>query len=322
MNMNRCIVVGAGMAGLTAARALMAEGWAVTVLDKGWNPGGRMATRRVDGRVFDHGAQFFTARDEGFQSTVQEWAKRGWVRPWCEVDGVVRWCSVDGMNGLAGKLAAGLDVRQRVAVERVEWAGGSWRVVTREETFEGAVVLTAPLEQCVQLLEGSLDRLPGAMVETMQAVAYEPCFAAMVSLRGSSAVPAPGYVEIAEGPVAFVADNTAKGISMAAGADVTIHSRAEWARANWEMPLEDAGRVLVDAARAWLGSEVERVQVHRWKYAKAVRGATERALVAGRLAVAGDGLGGARVEGAFLSGLAAAERLLNNDAGEGCGASV
>lgn len=307
--MNRCVIVGAGMAGLTAARVMTAAGWSVTVLDKGWNPGGRMATRRVDGRVFDHGAQFFTARSEAFHATVRTWAGRGWVRPWCIVDGVTRWVAVDGMNGLARELASGLDVRQQVKVERVEPAGEDWRVVTASgEVFEGAVIVTAPAVQCLDLLPA------GVFTEELRAVQYEPCFAAMVGLAGASAVPAPGYVDVAEGPVEWIADNTQKGVSRGPGADVTVHSRGEWARANWDRPLEEAGRELVTAASRWLGSEVVTMQVHRWKYAKAARSEGPRALVKGRLAIAGDGFGGARVEGAFVSGLEAAEKLMQKGA--------
>src|SRR3712207_9580914 len=74
-----CIVVGAGISGLLAARELQAEGWRVTVLDKGRGVGGRMATRRVGGGNFDHGAQFFTVRGGRFAGLVEGWAAGGGV---------------------------------------------------------------------------------------------------------------------------------------------------------------------------------------------------------------------------------------------------
>lgn len=68
-------VVGAGIAGLTASRALRDHGLSVTVFEKSRGPSGRMSTRRVDGgRVqFDHGAQYFTARDPAFRRQVEGW---------------------------------------------------------------------------------------------------------------------------------------------------------------------------------------------------------------------------------------------------------
>ena len=56
-------VIGAGMAGLAAARTLAAAGHAVQVFDKGRGIGGRLSTRRTDYGAFDHGAQYATVRD-------------------------------------------------------------------------------------------------------------------------------------------------------------------------------------------------------------------------------------------------------------------
>jgi renalase len=65
------VIIGGGMAGLSAATALAKTGASVTVLDKGRGPGGRMAARRVEigGEQvsFDHGAQYLTARDPAFR---------------------------------------------------------------------------------------------------------------------------------------------------------------------------------------------------------------------------------------------------------------
>jgi len=61
-------VIGAGMAGIACARTLVQAGHRVTVFEKSRGAGGRMATRRSEFGGFDHGAQFFTVRDERFQS--------------------------------------------------------------------------------------------------------------------------------------------------------------------------------------------------------------------------------------------------------------
>ncbi|MFP5379861.1 MAG: FAD-dependent oxidoreductase, partial [Vicinamibacteria bacterium] len=82
----RILVVGAGVAGLAAARRLVDGGHDVHVVDKGRAPGGRVATRRVlsasDVFQFDHGAQYFTARDPRFVEQVAAWDAAGVIRPW------------------------------------------------------------------------------------------------------------------------------------------------------------------------------------------------------------------------------------------------
>ena len=74
-------IVGAGMAGLSCATRLAALGHEIALFDKGRGPGGRMATRRVeaDGTMlrFDHGAQYFTARDPRFVEQVARWEREG-----------------------------------------------------------------------------------------------------------------------------------------------------------------------------------------------------------------------------------------------------
>ena len=82
----RIAIVGAGIAGLSCAHALQADGNTVTVFDKGRGPGGRMATRRVDTALgtiaFDHGAQYFTARDPAFVQTVVRWSEESVAARW------------------------------------------------------------------------------------------------------------------------------------------------------------------------------------------------------------------------------------------------
>ena len=86
-------VIGAGIAGLSCARALAASGVHVTVFDKSRGSGGRMSTRRGEGWACDHGAQYFTARDPLFQAELARWqaagvAARCWIRG---LEGFMSW---------------------------------------------------------------------------------------------------------------------------------------------------------------------------------------------------------------------------------------
>jgi renalase len=301
--MKSCLAVGAGMAGLTAAHALQRNGWRVLLLDKGRGVGGRMATRRVRNSRFDHGAQFFTVRDARFAEAVAQWESAGWVVPWHSEGGHVRYRGAD----------RGLDIRTQTTVTRVESAAGGWLVATDagEELRADALVMTAPVPQSLALLAGCMEQLPTAVVTTLRGIAYDPCFALMVTLAGASAVPAPGFVRPENDSVAFIADNVQKGISTGVGA-LTIHATPEFTRRYFEASRDEVARMLIEAATPWLGSAAVSTQLHRWKFSQPVGVTSEACVVSdvpGPIAFAGDAFAGPRVEGAFLSGLAAGEWL-------------
>ena len=70
-------IIGAGMAGLSCARQLAHSGLRPVIFDKGRGIGGRLATRRTpDGLTFDHGAQYLTARGNGFRSLIAQTCAR------------------------------------------------------------------------------------------------------------------------------------------------------------------------------------------------------------------------------------------------------
>ncbi len=286
----------------------------MTVVDKGRGVGGRMATRRISDGRFDHGAQFFTVRDPGFREQVELWVHRGWVLPWFEDGGHTRYRAEGGMSQLAKHLAAPLNVRSGVKLSEVSPLGNGWRATSDTgEAFDAdALVLTAPPEQSLALLGDCALGLADGVVEQLGTVDFDPCFALMVLLNGSSRVPEPGYFRPQLGPIEWLADNTRKGVSRGPRSAVTVHATGDFSRMNFDAPLDEVASRLLVAADPWLGGSVESWQIHRWKYAKPVAGTWPGCLFSrapSPVAFAGDGLAGGRVEGAFLSGLAAARSL-------------
>ncbi|BEP96410.1 hypothetical protein GmRootA79_47940 [Acidovorax sp. A79] len=79
-------VIGAGLAGLSCAQALLQAGHMVHVFDKSRGPSGRMSTRCPEDEhgawQCDHGAQYFTARDPAFRAEVAHWQRAGVAAVW------------------------------------------------------------------------------------------------------------------------------------------------------------------------------------------------------------------------------------------------
>ena len=66
----RVAIVGAGVAGLAAARTLVESGAGVVLFEKSRIPGGRLATRQVGNFIFDTGATSIAPRGLGIEGAM------------------------------------------------------------------------------------------------------------------------------------------------------------------------------------------------------------------------------------------------------------
>lgn len=323
------LVIGAGLSGLTAAKILQREGFEVLVVEKSRGVGGRMATRRIGEAVFDHGAQFITVRDSEFARAMAAWNGSGSAKEWFRSTGSggghTRYRGNPSMTAIAHELSRSLDVRLSTRVISLALAGAQWTATMEagETIATDAIILTAPVPQSLALLDAGQTAnqaiLPGNIRHELESISYEHCIAVMALLEKTSALPEQGWAIPKNGPVAWMADNQAKGISPLPA--VTIHAKAGFSEKHWETDRIQVGEQLILAAEQWLGCAVKEFQVHGWRYSKPV-GVHEQRCVGTRPAsgddaakappvvFAGDAFGGPRVEGAFLSGRAAARHIM------------
>jgi predicted NAD/FAD-dependent oxidoreductase len=132
----------------------------------------------------------------------------------------------------------------------------------------------------------------------------------MVPMGEPSGLPDPGAIAPQRGPIDWIADNRAKGIS--AGHGITIHADAAFSAAHWDAPDARVVDVLLRSVGELIGAApvpAGEVSVQRWRYARPSAPHPDRCLVASRLpplVFAGDAFGEAKVEGAVRSGAAAA----------------
>lgn len=317
-------VIGAGMAGLVAARELQRAGRRVRVLDKGRGVGGRLATRRIGEATFDHGAPHFTLGHAGTVDGIVPRYLDGSVTPWSgtpndEPPRPILWRGTPTMSAIAKRLALGVEVQLETVVTALRRESDHVRVETRSGgTLRAeAVVLTAPVPQAQALLDaGGYPMEPGLRTQ-LNRIEYDRCLTVLASLEGPSRIPSPGRLAPGGDILAWIVDNQRKGVST--GSAVTLHATPRFSLEHWDQDRDRVGRLLLEAAAPWLGSKVRGVQVHGWRYSQprvldpvACRIVTSRPF----LVLAGDGFGVGGVEGAALSGASAAEALLQSVPGK------
>lgn len=309
------VVIGGGISGIAAAQEMHAAGLVVTVVEKNPSVGGRMASATLGDARLDHGAQFFTTRSAAFTGLIGAAVEAGAVAEWCtgfdpEPDGYPRWRGATAMSDLVAWMARDLDVRLDTTVTDLR------------EMPARAYIITAPVPQSLAILSFS-DMLPEpGLAAALSAIAYKPTIAVLLSLSASPAgLAAHGGAQFASDPhLAFVTENQNKGISTHPA--LTIHLSNEYSAELWKMPDVEVVKRAVDLADDRLGifntgaaptPEILDQRVQRWRYAGPVQVWPEATVVFGQdhpVALAGETFAGPKVEGAFLSGLAAAGAIM------------
>ncbi|QHL89624.1 NAD(P)-binding protein [Sphingomonas changnyeongensis] len=320
------VIVGAGLAGLAAADALMAAGHRVRLIDKARGPGGRMSTRRAEtplGAVqFDHGAQYFTARTPDFVAQVDAWAAAGIVAPW-PAAGPDAFVGVPGMNAPVRALAAGHDVMWSTRAEALVRAGAGWRVTgdaggAALDIAADAVLVAVPAEQQAALLAPH----DPAFAARAQASRSAPCWTVMAAFAEPVAAPDSwrGGTDGDGGVIGWAARNSAKP-GRAGPEAFVIQASPDWSRAHLEDDADTVAAALLAVFGAVIGTALPvpaYVTAHRWRYAMAARlaepGPPALWNPALRLGACGDWLVGPRVESGFVSGRALAA-LIGGDHG-------
>lgn len=321
---NQVVVIGAGMCGLTAARELSIRGINVTVVEKARGPGGRMSTRRSLMACFDHGAQYFTVRDERFRRQVDAWREKGVANRWDARIGSFegstikptstkygRFVGVPGMSAPCRSMAEQLiDCRFEWQAKSVERKAGYWHLsnLLNESIATDVLLLTAPPDQSNQLLSSIVTPLSTEQID------MQPCWAAMVVFDRS---PLPDWdgVFVNGGPLSWLARQASKPGRPVVESWV-LHASPEWSAQHIDKKPSWVCDTLIEAILKLPGATPAKAMAsdaHLWRYALAGSPSSAGALTdaKARLVLAGDWCHGSRVEGAFLSGLAAAEGVVN-----------
>ncbi len=326
--MQKIAIIGAGIAGLTAAREirrLAGDTVEVIIFEKSRGVSGRMSTRYAADFEFDHGAQYFTAKDPVFKRFVKTAMKQGHIADWSaralyltdkglEPDtGAKRFVATPRMNSLCKIMAQPFDVRLGHRAEKLTRAqSGRWTIKFESHKPQSGfdhILLAIPSHQALPLLPRQFSARDAVTKTKMDA-----CFALMV---GHEVLPEFGWdsLRLTGLPVSWMAVNHSKAGRKSPPSTLLIHAAPKWSNHNKDMDrnwvqikIENIVSEILDLDISTLRHRV----LHRWLYASVSHSPQESSFYDPdlNLGVCGDWCLGGRVEGAYLSGLSLAKIIV------------
>jgi predicted NAD/FAD-dependent oxidoreductase len=319
-----CLIIGAGIAGLMAARDLQRQGVRVIMVEKARGVGGRMATRRFAGGVFDHGTQYFAPSSAWFQSRITEWVDDGIAGEWFRARSfemesrflsAARYCGYPTMTAIPKHLANGVEVHLAERVTLLRQQDNSWTVETEQgKTYSArSCILTPPVPQTLRLLHDSSIELSSEHRMALEGLEYEPCLTLMALCASSPPLPENGVLEFERGNLRRIMDNAAKRISDEPA--VTIHAMGDFSIKHFDDDTDAVAELMLEEVLPILQVEVKQWQLHRWRYSQVLAPHSEPTLLLSQrpaLAIAGDAFGINGVEGAARSGMQAAQMIMRH----------
>jgi hypothetical protein len=307
--MTRVAIIGAGIAGLACARRLTQAGLQPILFDKGRGIGGRIATRRAGDLHFDHGAQYVTAKGDGFAAVLNDLIDAGAAAYWADGAEQAHIVGAPGMSSIPKALAAGLDVRQGAQVTAVEAGGAGWRLRVDDTDHSAThVIMTVPAPQVAGLLGAE-----HALVRQIAGVRLAPCLTLMAGVTGPAS-----FVSRREpdDPLAWIAQDSSKpGRPRGAATAWVAQAGLDFSLTHLENDLPRiAARMLplLCDRLAIMPDRVTHAVAHRWRYARVTEplGQPFARTPDATLYLGGDWCIGPRIEAAWTSGTAIAEDLL------------
>jgi renalase len=317
-------IVGAGIAGLAAARELGRTGHEVVVWERCNHVGGRIETISEGGYTFDSGATTIAPRGMTIETAMlHELDQKDLVTvdkpihthhslrviPGDPGRSTPRFTYSKGNATLPRLLSEGLDVRTEVQIEEITRSGQSF--VVQDSAFD-ALILTAPIPQTSVLLWTLRESRPVANAK------YRSCLSVMLGFR----VPNPevayhALLDIEQRhPLTWLCLESVKspGRAPEGCCAMVAQMSPSYSLMQYNKPDRDIVEDVLIYVQRLYGDhfrEPEYTKVRHWKYSQPDMIAQFDSVnqPQARLLLAGDGLTAGRVESAFESGIKAANLL-------------
>lgn len=334
-------IIGAGLSGLVAGKRLAQAGHDVTVIEKNRKLGGKLATFKKGGDIFDYGISSVISSDPIFESFLKLLKEKNslkeWARDFALYDGTQLHdinpnrppnsylAGEEGISVIAKYLSRWVDLKSEEKAGGLTHIGAdrskkrSWMInLTDISLFEcDAVIIAAPAPEAYGVLQTAQDETPTRrIIRYIDEVHYDPAFALMASYK-KEFMPTWKGIECEDHTLGWIGNESSK-LSSPSQTSVVIRSSAEFARKHARSSEDEIISLMVERASEisddWLANP-EWTNLQFWKYYEAVNPMEdyfmELEMEEAPLALVGDYMGGNSVQSAFLSGYNLAEYWIN-----------
>lgn len=324
--MIKIAIIGAGLSGLTIANKLKNNA-NIIIFEKARGVGGRLATRRAEPYVFDHGAQFFKAKTNEFKSFIDPMIKGGVLKVWearfAEIDNSriiskrqwsaddPHYVGVSGMSAMAKFLSQDLTIQLQTRVSSIKKYQDKWIIQDTQGANLGEydwVISTMPVEQMFDMFESSQLKMPA-----IKRVKMQGCFSLMLGFQKPLDLEFDAAL-VRGADISWVSVNSSKP-GREKAFSLLINSTNKWADAHIDNNKAELLQYLCREASNVIGidlSSADHKDIHCWRYANITKQKTETHYIdsKNKIGICGDWFIHGRVESAFISGQDLSSSLL------------
>lgn len=325
--MQTIAIIGAGLAGITAALGLQGKAQ-IRLFEKSRGIGGRLATRWADPYYFDHGAQFFKAHSPDFKAFLAPWIEQGLVARWdarfVEIhDGQIQqqrqwdhfyphYVGVPSMNFWAKAMAEGLDIQLNTRVAQLNRVDNGWQLFDEQGACLGCfnwVIMAIPAPQARALLPESV-----SFAQSVAKAQMLPCFSLMLGFNEPLDVSFDAAL-VRGADISWISVNSSKP-GRAELMTLLVNSTNRWAAEHIDDDPKAVLTHLCQQTSEVMGQSVHHAVhqvIHGWRFANLPKQEDSLPFLLDdekQIAACGDWLIQGRVNAAFTSGFELANGLL------------
>lgn len=310
--MSNIALIGVGVSGLSFLSFINRKKFNIEIFEKSRGFSGRLSTRRTDCGKFDHGAQFFTIKNNIFKEFLLsnfsgsfkkyeppiKYNNHGVLENFANSN---HYYFKGGMSSFGKTLGKKINVSLNTKIKSIKKTSNKqWKLVfdddnVSKETFD-YVVSSAPFDQTkdIYLNNFSFDKK----------LAMRPCITLMIGFKNfhDDVYPYQKFNDDSDLDSLFYQNHKFVDNKLHCW---VIQAKAQWSINNFELPDEKIISELLSKLNIhFVQEKPEFLKLHRWRFASTSKNKFENEIASNsdNLFAIGDWVSGGRVEGAFLSG--------------------